>query len=196
MATAVAACRPVMLLTTASPPREACPFLFFDAPSGFSPTSPTSSPPAFIRPSPATLAMALPLLPLDSLFKLSGAFFSAALSSVILWFCRQPPSPNRSCPGMITAQVYRLCHADMTVSSELARDPTQAPSKVFHDLYERHGSENPGSEMKDATDEADALRRAAECGNWGASQPSELFLKVSGNPPRWWLLVCIKPCLI
>lgn len=80
---------------------------------------------------------------------------------------------------MITARVYRLCHADMTVSAELARDPTQVPSKVFHDLYERHHAENPGAEVKDATDEADALRRAAECGNWGASQPSELFLKVS-----------------
>ncbi|KAH8427395.1 IQ calmodulin-binding motif protein [Aspergillus melleus] len=122
--------------------------------------------------------MALPLLPLDSLFHLTGALFSATLSSLIWWIYRQPPSPNNSRPDMITARVYRLCHADMTVSSELARDPTQVPSKVFHNLYESRDSENPGSGVKDAADEAEALQRAAECGNWGASQPSELFLKI------------------
>ena len=115
--------------------------------------------------------MALPLL-----------VFSAALTSVILWYYRQPLSRSFFRPDMITARVYRLCHANMTVTAELARDPSQVPSKVFHDLYEGHDSENPGSELKVVTDEEDALRRAAECGNWGVSQPSELFLKVNIEP--------------
>ncbi|GJJ73183.1 hypothetical protein EMPS_05541 [Entomortierella parvispora] len=79
---------------------------------------------------------------------------------------------------MVTKKVYELCHATETVSSVLAKDPTAAPGDVIKKLY--------GGHKKDLTYDPEKNRRppsakeqelAFQCGNWGPTQPSPLFLQ-------------------
>jgi hypothetical protein len=98
---------------------------------------------------------------------------------------------------MISDKVYRLCHQDKTVSSELAKDPSQSPAKLFHKLYHEHKLKEKPIETKKSTDDRqDDLQRAYECGNWGTAKPSNLFLKVgldiSSRIPIRSVLTCIS----
>lgn len=122
--------------------------------------------------------------PLAAVLKFSGAIFSICLSSLVIWIARQPTSDNHTCCDMISDKVYRLCHHDKTVSSELAKDPSQPPAKLFHKLYHEHKLKEKLVETKKSTDDRqDDLHRAYECGNWGTAKPSTLFLKVRLNIP-------------
>lgn len=83
---------------------------------------------------------------------------------------------------MISDKVYKLCTSTETVSSLLAKDPTLAPGEAWKQLY---GGDNGGEKESQSTAEAnrdditpDDLKRAYECGNWGPTKPSELFLRV------------------
>lgn len=83
---------------------------------------------------------------------------------------------------MISEKVYKLCTGTETASSLLAKDPTLAPGDAWKQLYEGH---NAGEKESQSTAEAhrdkitpEDLQRALECGNWGPTQPSELFLRV------------------
>lgn len=80
---------------------------------------------------------------------------------------------------MVSQKIYDLCHSDVTVSSELARDPTLAPGHVVKKL---HGSDLAGHDehkyFKEPGASAEDLQRAFECGKWGNTRPSDLFLKV------------------
>ena len=116
-----------------------------------------------------------------SLVKVSSTLFSICLTSIIIWFTRQPKSLNRTCADMLPERVYQLCHSSKTVSSELARDPNQAPTKVFHKLYSNDHAKEDASEVEDGVDGHDCLQKALECGNWGPTKPSNLFLKVSSS---------------
>jgi hypothetical protein len=89
---------------------------------------------------------------------------------------------------MVTHRVYNWCNQSETVTSELAKDPSQCPWKIFKDLYETHdhilhpkksvdGVRTSSDEVSSAQ-EKDQLQKALSCGNWGSSVPSELFLKV------------------
>ncbi|KAI9832247.1 MAG: hypothetical protein M1819_004425 [Sarea resinae] len=84
---------------------------------------------------------------------------------------------------MVSQKVYDLCRSDVTVSSELARDPTQSPASVVKRLYGDSAisiaTENPFHNRKPVTEED--LQRAFECGKWGSTRPSELFLR-AGYP--------------
>ncbi|KAF7157185.1 hypothetical protein CNMCM6106_002267 [Aspergillus hiratsukae] len=116
---------------------------------------------------------------LAAVLKFSGAIFSICLSSLVIWIARQPTSDNHTCCDMISDKVYRLCHHDKTVSSELAKDPRQPPAKLFHKLYHEHKPKDKLVETKKSTDDRqDDLQRAYECGNWGTAKPSTLFLKI------------------
>lgn len=76
---------------------------------------------------------------------------------------------------MISDFVYDLCHERETVTSRLAADPTQAPGEIAKQLFGKKNSlPNSDSETKPEYN----LDRAAQCGNWGGSRPSDLFLKV------------------
>lgn len=76
---------------------------------------------------------------------------------------------------MISDFVYDLCHEQVTVSSKLASDPDDAPGVIAKDMFGKRQLPN-----SDTTEEAGYnLQRAFECGNWGNSRPSPLFLKVS-----------------
>ncbi|KAJ6547026.1 hypothetical protein B0H19DRAFT_1211731 [Mycena capillaripes] len=83
---------------------------------------------------------------------------------------------------MIPPSVHALCTGTETVSSLLAKDPELPPGDAWKKLY---GSHTPGSkesvakarEHRDAHTPED-LKQARECGKWGPTEPSELFLKL------------------
>lgn len=76
---------------------------------------------------------------------------------------------------MISDFIYDLCHERETVTSRLAANPTQAPSDIAKELFGKKGS-LPKSDSKVSKDYD--LDRVAQCGNWGGTRPSDLFLKV------------------
>ncbi|KAL2839945.1 hypothetical protein BJY01DRAFT_250211 [Aspergillus pseudoustus] len=97
---------------------------------------------------------------------------------------KQPSSTLRlrtqKLPKMISQNVYNLCHDDRTVSSEVAGDSKGVPCKVFKDLFESERPEKRGGELSsdEESREDDELMKAAECGRWGGTEPSRLFLKI------------------
>jgi hypothetical protein len=89
---------------------------------------------------------------------------------------------------MISEKVYKLCTGKESVSSLLAKDPTLAPGDAWKQLF---GGHNAGEKESQSTAEAhrddvtpDDLKRAYECGNWGPTKPSELFLRVCSQSGR------------
>lgn len=85
---------------------------------------------------------------------------------------------------MISDKVYKLCTSQETVSSLLTKDPTMAPGDAWKQLYGGDAagekeSKDEARRIRDTTTPED-LQRALECGNWGPTQPSELFLTVNG----------------
>jgi hypothetical protein len=99
---------------------------------------------------------------------------------------------------MISDNVYKLCTSKESVSSLLAAEPNLAPGEAWKKLYGGHAA---GEKESKATAKAqrdqitpDDLKRALECGNWGPTQPSELFLRVrtsSRNTNRSNICRCI-----
>ncbi len=79
---------------------------------------------------------------------------------------------------MISEKVYKLCTSDKSISAELAKDPTQAPGEVSKTLFGSdaldHDEVKPPKEAKAGTED---LERAYQCGKWGNTRPSDLFLK-------------------
>lgn len=76
---------------------------------------------------------------------------------------------------MISDFVYELCHSPDTVTSVVASDTSVAPGEVAKKLFsKRELPRSNGEERKDHN-----LERAYECGKWGNTRPSDLFLKVS-----------------
>ena len=79
---------------------------------------------------------------------------------------------------MISDFVYDLCHEQETVSSRLVNDPDDAPGIIAKELFGK--KQLPES---DTTEQSKYnLERAFECGRWGSSRPSDLFLKVRSSP--------------
>jgi hypothetical protein len=91
---------------------------------------------------------------------------------------------NRSKPTMVSDGLHKLCTSKESVTALLAEDPTLAPGDAWKKLYGSYaptstaavGSRRDSEEVHSFS--AEDLQRVAECGNWGPSQPSELFLKV------------------
>lgn len=83
---------------------------------------------------------------------------------------------------MISDKVYKLCTSKESVSALLAADPTLAPGDAWKKLYGGHAAGEKDSKVtgKGRRDDLtpEDLKRAMECGNWGPTQPSELFLRV------------------
>lgn len=85
---------------------------------------------------------------------------------------------------MVSDKVYNLCRSPQSVSAELAKNPKEPPGEIVDRLF---GStqEHATTKSQDASaggGEAD-LDRVFDCGNWGATKPSELFLKVCPSFP-------------
>lgn len=79
----------------------------------------------------------------------------------------------------ITDKILGFCRESRSVSSEYAHDHTKPPGHYAEQLY--------GKEQKDVTEQRpphmrkplsqEEILRARQCGNWGISEPSELFLQ-------------------
>lgn len=86
--------------------------------------------------------------------------------------------------GPISDEFYKLYTSPASVSSVLAEDPSLSPGDAWTKLYGHlpgklsvsHAIHHAGRYAPSEDD----LKKAAECGHWGPTQPSELFLKVSG----------------
>lgn len=80
----------------------------------------------------------------------------------------------------IPDSVYNFCRDPRSVSSLLATDPDLTPGEAAKKLY--HPDNFTVSEGKPPTERIPAsheeLRRAYECGKWGPTRPSELFLRI------------------
>lgn len=80
----------------------------------------------------------------------------------------------------ISDRVYKYCRDDVSVSRALAEDPSLAPSKAAHKLYDEHpyslNDAKPPTHREPAS--AEELQRAWECGKWGETRPSDLFLRI------------------
>lgn len=85
---------------------------------------------------------------------------------------------------MVSDGLHKLCTNKESVSALLAENPTLAPVDAWQQLYDSYvpTSKSAAGSGRDSEEEhsisAEELQRVAECGNWGPSQPSELFLKV------------------
>lgn len=81
---------------------------------------------------------------------------------------------------MISDTLYKYALSDKSVSSELANNPNEAPGSIVKRLFGRKHEaegENIPEPTHEKSTEAD-LQRALECGKFGNTRPSNLFLKV------------------
>jgi hypothetical protein len=81
---------------------------------------------------------------------------------------------------MVSNDVYKSCLATDTVSLELAIDPKLAPGEAVKRLYTKGLTPSHGRSRACGGDDlsSDDLQRAYDCGKWGATRPSDLFLRV------------------
>ena len=86
---------------------------------------------------------------------------------------------------MIPKNVYDLCHNGQSVTSELAKDPSLTPHHAQKKLFGVGVDDEIHTKSIDlGTGEPGDLQQARECGNWGSSNPSDLFLKVESDPAQ------------
>jgi phosphatidylserine/phosphatidylglycerophosphate/cardiolipin synthase-like enzyme len=79
---------------------------------------------------------------------------------------------------MVSKRVFELCQATETVSSVLAKNPTETPEDVVKKLYghlKKDLKHNPEKHRQAPSPQA--LEMALKCGRWGPTQPSPLFLQ-------------------
>ncbi|KAB5572162.1 hypothetical protein GE09DRAFT_1098520 [Coniochaeta sp. 2T2.1] len=82
----------------------------------------------------------------------------------------------------ISDELYELCASTESVSTVVAKDPTIKPGDAWKKLY-GHDFGKPVKRnflngVPNPTSDEEILRRTAECGKWGPTQPSELFLRM------------------
>ncbi|KAL2351937.1 hypothetical protein BJ546DRAFT_989692 [Cryomyces antarcticus] len=117
---------------------------------------------------------------------IGSIFFTALLALVILLFLtaqyyRLHLNVRRvKMVHQISDKVYNLCRSPESVSSVLAAHPTLSPGEAAKKLYGSEGvsvtESKPPRERAPATPED--LERAYQCGQFGPTRPSELFLRV------------------
>lgn len=90
------------------------------------------------------------------------------------------PTEKTKMAQRISDRVYELCRSPQSVSSLLAEDPSLSPGEAAKKLYHPDvvsiSEGHPPKERIPATEEE--LQRAYECGNFGPTRPSELFLRI------------------
>ncbi len=85
---------------------------------------------------------------------------------------------------MIPKNVFELCQNGQSVSSELAADPTLSPQEAAKKLFGVTAANEITTKRLDLGEEKPSdLGEARRCGNWGSSNPSDLFLRV--RQARW-----------
>lgn len=111
--------------------------------------------------------------------------------------------PRIPMPTKISDKVHAWCTSKDSVSSELAKDPTLSPGKAAERLYGAGGgislSEKKAPNSREPATQED-LERAFQCGNFGPTQPSELFLRIFHDAllplEHDPLLGCVSPSLM
>lgn len=115
-----------------------------------------------------------PLLP-EAFSSIAKVLFCLILAFVYLRYRSSiPPMPDH-----ISEKTFRFCTDPRSVSSEYANDPTKPPSHYAEHLYEKGlpaVTEHQSPHLSDSSDKHD-ITRARQCGNWGGSNPSKLFLQ-------------------
>lgn len=107
------------------------------------------------------------------------------LSVLVYLFWLQYHKPLHRKATMITSRVYDLCHASETVSSKLAQNPHLSPAHAVKELYSRHVvDDHRAKDTEKAHASTNDLEKAFNCGRWGKTRPSELFLQVSSSCSR------------
>lgn len=85
--------------------------------------------------------------------------------------------------GPVSDELSKLLTSPESVSYLLAQDPLMSPGQAWKKLYgdydKRSSSPRPNPEAGGSLASDEALKRAAQCGHWGPTQPTELFLRVS-----------------
>ena len=83
---------------------------------------------------------------------------------------------------MLSDATVKLCQATPTVSAEFAKNPAEAPTDIVKRLYGSHkptgGNDVDTSSVERPPATAEVLDLVKNCGKWGSTQPSELFLRV------------------
>ncbi|KAK1749519.1 hypothetical protein QBC47DRAFT_311778 [Echria macrotheca] len=91
---------------------------------------------------------------------------------------------DKTPPRYLSDQVVELCTSTSSVSALLAEDPNLTPGDAWDRLFghwkapkspKSHGVDG---EASSGAVEAEELDKAARCGKWGPTRPSELFLKI------------------
>jgi hypothetical protein len=89
---------------------------------------------------------------------------------------------------MISEELHDLCTDGDSVSYLLATNSKLSPGEAWNSLYgHRHASIHVDTTEEEIQIADDAVKhndtqRAQECGHWGSTKPSDLFLQVS----RFW----------
>ncbi|KXX76260.1 Minor cardiolipin synthase ClsB [Madurella mycetomatis] len=80
----------------------------------------------------------------------------------------------------ISDRLIGLCTSDESVSSLVARDPSLAPGDAWKKLYRERAlkATTVGEKGPRESTLQDELEKAAWCGRWGPTKPSELFLRI------------------
>jgi hypothetical protein len=87
---------------------------------------------------------------------------------------------------MIPPKVYELCQNNTTLTAELTKNPSEPPASVCKRLFHVDTDDNIIRDKAKHTPTSNAtdVEQARQCGKWGDSQPSELFLKVGNKSSR------------
>ncbi|KAL8243917.1 hypothetical protein R6Q59_010175 [Mikania micrantha] len=80
---------------------------------------------------------------------------------------------------MAEEAIYELCRSRISVSAQLAKEPGSAPGDICKRLYGHHAHEVLENHKSQPSEAIDISKDVAEqCGNWGSTRPSHLFLTI------------------
>lgn len=103
----------------------------------------------------------------------------ALLSSVYLIYRLRSHVIKAQMSTQISQRVVNLCRSSTSVSSRLAQNSSLSPSTVIKELFNHSGGDEGFNDSDGHFDGTDALETAYHCGKWGATRPSDLFLRAS-----------------
>jgi phosphatidylserine/phosphatidylglycerophosphate/cardiolipin synthase-like enzyme len=104
----------------------------------------------------------------------------------------------------IPQHIYELCASTNSITSEYASDTSVTPGHICNSMFHVHknryqiAQRNPSEKYQTAT--AEDLELAMQCGKWGPTKPSELFLRIYHDAVLALetdpLMGCVSPSLM
>jgi hypothetical protein len=94
---------------------------------------------------------------------------------------RMNSDANNAGESRVSDKVYRLCTSKESISSLIAENPSSSPGNAWNKLYGHESKSHANGITKgEASSSAQSNNeRAAACGKWGPTKPSDLFLTVN-----------------